>query len=392
MNFVQAFKMAIKSIVGNKIRSLLTMLGVIIGVGAVIAATAFAEGSTKQITDSIQGLGTNLVQVTITGRNSNRNVSYEDLEKLKEENSSLIASIAPQVSSSVTVKVGSKSRTTTVIGTSPDYEIIKNTHVQSGRFLIPLDIDYNQKVALVGTAVVNDIFQGANPIDKTLKINGIIFKVVGVLEEKENGGTQTADDQIIIPVSVAARITGAGNAKNFLVQATAAETVDKVVEVVTVLLTKVYKNSNTFRVFNQAQMLSTLNTITGTMMLILGGIATISLVVGGIGIMNIMLVSVTERTREIGIRKSIGAKKKNILTQFLIEALMVTGIGGIIGVIFGLSIIKFIIGGFKIVPEVYSIKWIMLSFGISLIIGVVFGMYPAKKAANLNPIDALMYE
>jgi len=392
MGLSQAFKMAIKSIIGNKVRSLLTMLGVIIGVSAVIAATSFAEGSTQKVTSSIQSLGTNLVQVMITGRNSNRKVTYADMRKFQDENSDVIGSMAPSISGSVTVKYGDKSESTTVLGTSPEYEDIKSVHAKSGRFLTAMDIDYNLKTALIGTTVANELFPGANPLNKKIEINGMAFTVVGVLEERASSQTGTEDDQVIIPVTVATRLTKNANIGNFLIQASTADTVNTAVDRTTTYLTKVYKNTNAFRVFNQAQILSTLNTVTGTMMVILGGIAAISLIVGGIGIMNIMLVSVTERTREIGIRKSIGAKKKNILTQFLIEALMITGIGGIIGILLGLAVIKFIIGGFKITTEVYSIKWIMISFSISLVIGVIFGIYPARKAANLNPIDALMYE
>jgi putative ABC transport system permease protein len=392
VGFIQAFKMAIKSIVGNKVRSLLTMLGVIIGVSAVIAATSFAEGSTKKITDSIQSLGTNLVQITITGRNTNRNVTYNDLKAYQEKNSDKIAYIAPTVTSNVTIKYGTNTGDSSLIGTSPDYEQIQSRSVKEGRFLSPIDVDLRMNVALVGTAVVNDVFGGTDPLGKALKVNGQVFTVVGVLEEKEAGADQSKDDQIIIPVTVATRLTRNAVIRNFSVQATSADKVDTVVTELTDFLTGIYKDTSTFRVFNQAQMLETLNSVTGTLMVILGGIATISLVVGGIGIMNIMLVSVTERTREIGVRKAIGAKKKNIITQFLIEAIVVTGLGGIIGVLFGLAIIKFIIGGFKIAPEIYSMKWISISFGISLVIGVVFGMYPAQKAANLNPIDALAYE
>ena len=392
MGIIQAYKMAIKSIVGNKVRAFLTMLGVIIGVGAVIAAVAFAQGSTKSITDSIQGLGTNLIQITITGRNSNRNLSYEQLQKFAQQNSSEITAIAPQAGGNVTIKAGDKSGTTSLIGTSPEYETVKSVHVTSGRFLLQYDIDYKQKVALVGTAVVNNIFGGSNPMGQNLKINGQVFKVVGILEDRAGGQTGTQDDQVIIPITVAQRLTKSAIIRNFSVQASTPEAVDSVMAKLTTFLTSIYKNTNAFMVFNQATMLSTLSSVTGTMMVILGGIATISLVVGGIGIMNIMLVSVTERTREIGIRKAIGAKRKSILIQFLIEALMVTGIGGLMGVTFGISIIHFIIGGLKIVPEVYSMPWIMLSFGISLIVGVIFGIFPAFKAANLNPIEALRFE
>ncbi|KNY28423.1 ABC transporter permease [Pseudobacteroides cellulosolvens] len=398
MGLLQAYKMAIKSILSNKVRSFLTMLGVIIGVGSVIAAVAFAQGSTKSITDSLQGLGTNLISISITGRNSNRNITYDDLKKFSEENSSEIAAVAPQVSSSVTVKVGTKTRDTSMVGTSPEYETIRNVHVQSGRFLLSFDLDYRQKVAIIGTAVANDVFEGVNPIGQTIKINGQIYKVVGLLEQKAGGQDQSEDDQVIIPVTSAQRLSRSAVIRNFSVQAAAPEAVTSVMDKLNAMLQKIYNNTSSYRVFNQEQMLSTLNNITGIMMLVLGGIAAISLLVGGIGIMNIMLVSVTERTREIGIRKAIGAKRRSILVQFMIEAAMVTGIGGIIGVLMGLGIIKFVIGNigkfnssFAIQP-VYSLEWILISFGISLVTGIVFGLFPAYKAAKLNPIQALRFE
>ncbi|MBC8062329.1 MAG: ABC transporter permease [Clostridiaceae bacterium] len=384
--------MAIKSIVSNKVRSFLTMLGVIIGVGSVIIAVGVAQGSTNSITSSLSSLGTNLININITGRNSNRNVTYEDLQKFQQENSNLIASIAPTSSSSATVKSGTKNKSTSIVGTSPEYADINSLTVQEGRFLSQLDLDYNQRVAIIGTAVSNAVFKSESPIGKTIKIVGQEFKVVGVLTQTANGQDSSTDDRVIIPISIAAKLSNSAAIRNFSVKATSSDTVDKAVESLTTFLTKIYKSSTAFRVTNMAQILSTLNSITGTLTVVLAGIAAISLVVGGIGIMNIMLVSVTERTREIGVRKAIGAKKKNILTQFLIEALVVTGIGGILGILVGVGTIKFVIGGLKLVPEVYSVPWICLSFGISLLIGIVFGMYPANKAANLNPIDALAYE
>ena len=392
MKFIQAYKMAIKSIVSNKVRSFLTMLGVIIGVGSVIIAVGVAQGSTASITNSLSGLGTNLINIRITGRNSNRNVTYADLTKFQSENSAVISKIAPQASGTATVKVGNLSRDTTVMGTSPDYADINSTTVQEGRFLIQLDIDYSQRTAVIGTAVANDIFKGIDPIGKTMKIVGQEFKVVGVLTQTANGVDASSDDKVIIPISVATKLNKSAIIRSFSAQATSADTVDQSVTILTTFLTKIYRNTNAFSVTNLTAILATLNTITSTLTVVLAGVAGISLVVGGIGIMNIMLVSVTERTREIGVRKAIGAKKGNILTQFLIEALVVTGIGGIMGIIVGVCTIKFVIGGLKIVPEVYSIPWILVSFGISLLIGVVFGMYPANKAANLNPIDALAYE
>lgn len=392
MKFIQAFKMALKSIQSNKFRSFLTMLGVIIGVSSVIAAVAFAEGSTKSITDSIQGLGTNLIQISITGRSSNINLSYNDLVGFANNNSGEITAIAPEVSGNVTVKVGSKTRSTSLVGSTADLAVVKSMNVQEGRFLLDFDNDYLQKVAVIGTAVANDVFRGSDPVGQNLKINGQMFKVVGVLQEKAGSQDQSDDDQVVIPLSSAQILLQTSVIRTFAIQATNPDDVNDLMDKLNTFLLAKYKNTNYFRVFNQAQILSTLNTITGSMMLILGGIAAISLVVGGIGIMNIMLVSVTERTREIGIRKAIGAKKRNILSQFLIEALMVTGIGGLLGVLLGLSIIHFIIGGFKIEPEVYSLKWTIISFGISLVVGVVFGLFPAYKAANLSPIEALRFE
>jgi putative ABC transport system permease protein len=392
MGIAQAYKMAIKSILGNKVRSLLTMLGVIIGVAAVIAAVAFAQGSTKSITDNLQSLGTNLIQISIPGRSSNRKVTLEDLQKFADENSDSISYVAPQTSSSMTVKNGTQTRTTTVFGTTQDYQQIKDIKVSSGRFLLSFDTDYRQKVAVVGTAVINDIYNGSNPLGSTIKINGDSYKIIGILTETAGGQDSSDDDRVIIPISTAMRMMKVSSINNFTVQATTAEAVDTAMNELNDYLYSIYKSTNSYRVFNQAQILSTLNSVTGTMMVVLGGIATISLIVGGIGIMNIMLVSVTERTREIGIRKAIGARKKNIMIQFLIEALMVTGIGGIIGILGGVSIIKFILGGFKIVPEVYSATWMLVSFGVSIGVGVIFGLFPAYKAANLNPIEALRSE
>ncbi len=392
MGFFQAYKMALKSIANNKVRSFLTMLGVIIGVGSVITAVAFAQGSTKSITDQIEGLGSNLITISITGRNSNRNITYSELQAFSANNPDEISMIAPVVSGSMTLKAGTKNRTTSVIGTSEDYETIKSRHVQSGRFILSFDNDYKLKTAIIGTAVANDLFEGQNPIGQTMKINGEIFTVVGLLQEIANSQDSSEDDTVIIPVTVAQRLSRNANIRSFLVQATDATKVDAAMAKLEAYMLNIYSSENAFKVSNQAQILETLNSITGTLMVVLGGIAAISLIVGGIGIMNIMLVSVTERTREIGIRKAIGAKRKNIMVQFLIEAIMITGIGGLTGIAIGLFCIKFIIGGFNITTPVYSPFWIMLSFGISLGVGVVFGLFPAYKAARLNPIEALRFE
>lgn len=373
---------------------MLTMLGVIIGVGAVIAAVGYAQGTTKNITDSISSMGTNLVRVIITGRGSNRRVSYDQMKVFADENSDIISGVAPQLNvSGITVKYGSVSMTTTtVLGTSPEYEETNSRPISSGRFLIDSDLEGRSKVAVIGTAVVNTLFPDTDPLGQKIKLNGNIFTVIGVLTELETGQTSTQDDFIIIPVTVAQRLGRNSSIRNFSVLAQDASNIDTVVEKLEAFLLGIYKNENSYSVINSEQMLETLDEVTGTMMAMLGGIAAISLVVGGIGIMNIMLVSVTERTREIGIRKAIGAKKRSILIQFLIEAVMITGLGGLIGILFGVGIIKFIFGGLNIVPEAYSTFWMTTSFGISLLTGVAFGMFPAVKASNLNPIDALRFE
>lgn len=394
MGLMEAWKMAIKSILSKKGRSVLTMLGVIIGVGAVIAAVAYAQGTTKNITDSISSQGTNLVQIMITGRGSNRNVTYDQLKEFAAGNSDIIGGVAPSVTSgNTTVKFGALSmRTTTMLGTTPEYADINHRGVSSGRYILSTDVDQRGKVAVIGSAVVNTLFKDTDPLGQKIKLNGYIFTVVGVLETVSTGQSSTADDFVIIPVTVAQRISRNAIIRNFSVEAVEAKDVDTVVEKLDDFLYGIYRSDTAYRVTNSAQILETLNEVTGTMMALLGGIAAISLIVGGIGIMNIMLVSVTERTREIGIRKAIGAKRKNILVQFLIEAVVVTGLGGLMGILLGVLVIKFIFGGFNIVPEAYSVPWMTISFGISLGVGVLFGMFPAAKASRLNPIEALRFE
>lgn len=391
MGIWQAFRMAIKSIFSNKVRSFLTMLGVVIGVAAVITAVAFAQGSTKQITDNISRLGTELIQVTIVGRNSNRDLTWEVINEFADENSDVIFASAPQVTGSMTVKAGRESLSTTIRGTTYDYSLISSQGVSEGRYILDIDSDLRQKVAVIGSRVKNELFPRDDPLGKTIRMGNQVYTVVGILEELEDGAEGTKDDQIVIPLTTAQRLIRNSSIRNYVFMAASAEVVDEAMNRISAFLTGIYGNEDMFRVMNAAQMLNTLNSVTGTMMIVLGGIAAISLLVGGIGIMNIMLVSVTERTKEIGIYKAIGAKRRNILAQFLIEALLVTGIGGIIGLIVGCAAI-WGIGKAGLVPAVYSPMWMFISFSISLVVGVIFGIFPANKAAKLNPIIALRHE
>lgn len=392
MKFKQTFKMAIKCIVSNKGRSFLTMLGVIIGVAAVIAAVGFAQGSTSSITSSISDLGTTLININISGRGSNRTVSYAQLQELVEENSDTISSIAPEISLSGMVKTGNQSRTTTILGTTADYATIESVTVQSGRFLLASDEEKNKKVAVVGTAVVNDIFNGENPVGETIKIIGQQFTVVGVLTQTDNGDDDGDDDRIIIPTRPAEILNESATISSYCASAATDDTVDQAVTVLETYLSKIFSSTTAYQVSDMATVRSTLSEVSETMTTILAAIASISLLVGGVGVMNIMLVSVTERTREIGIRKAIGAKKRNILSQFILESLLMTGTAGLVGVLIGVGIIKFVIGGLTTVPEEYSVFWMVFSFSFSLATGLIFGIYPANKAANLNPIDALASE
>ena len=389
MNFLFAYKMAIKSILGNKVRSFLTMLGVIIGVMAVIVAVGFAQGSMATITNRIEGMGSNAITgMIVSTKESNKGVTTSDLEKLANS-SAYINSISPYTMTSAIVKAEGKNKSTGIIGTNEDYLEIEGQKLKSGRFITRLDLENSDKVAVIGATVEKKLFEGVDPLGKTIKVKGVNFTIVGTLESVMNAAEGTKDDYVFIPVNVAQRTLKIKNITMFIAEASSQDTVDLAKQKIEDYLYSVYKDKDDYILFTQESILSMLGDVSSIMMLILGSIATISLVVGGIGIMNIMLVSVTERTREIGIRKAIGAKKKDILVQFLIEALMLTGIGGIIGIILGLITITYGIGSISLITPVYSLSWTLAAFLISLTIGVVFGIFPAYKAAKLNPIDAL---
>ena len=391
MNVWFAYKMAIRSIADNKSRSALTMLGVIIGVAAVIIAVGFAQGCMATVTNQIEGLGSNSITAMIMSHSSSRQLTLDDCEDMVEY-SQYIEKVSPYILTSLTIKAGSNSKSSRILGADESYLELQGLKIDTGRFITADDIENNEKVAVIGTAVVNKLFNGDNAIGEYIKINGNKFTVIGVTESVANGMENTNDDMVIIPISVAQRTLKITSVTMFLATATSAETLDLATQKIKDFLFNVFKDEDSYVVFTQESMLNIMNTISDIMMVILGGIATISLVVGGIGIMNIMLVSVSERTREIGIRKAIGAKKKDIMIQFLIESLLLTGIGGLIGVVLGLLAIKYVIGAIDLLVPVYSVSWTIAAFSISLFIGVAFGLLPANKAANLNPIDALRNE
>ena len=386
---LQSFRMAFSSILSNKMRSFLTMLGIIIGVMAVVVLISLVNGATTSVTSEIEGLGTNLLTVTVRSQAA-QGLTPQDIKGFAEQFDSIRAT-APSLSQPVTARNGSKTFDATVQGTTAAYDTIGGLSLASGRFLKSPDNDNQSAVAVVGVDVADELFGTQKILGESITVNGRKLLIVGVLEK----GTSTFggdDEKIIIPFSLAQRMFQQKNVQTFYAAAESSETVDAAEADLTNALLRFFRqDEDAFSILNQAAILDTMDSILGTLSLLLGGIAGISLLVGGIGIMNIMLVSVAERTREIGIRKAIGAGRKRILLQFLIESLVISILGGLIGLLVSWLILR-LAGAlanmsFAMTPDV-----IILAFGFSVFIGVVFGLYPANKASKLHPIDALRTE
>ncbi|SHE31613.1 putative ABC transport system permease protein [Thermoanaerobacter uzonensis DSM 18761] len=391
MRYVEALKIAIRSILSNKMRSFLTMLGIIIGVTAVIALVSIGQGSTRSVTSQIQSMGSNLIMVNIMGRGGENSLTYDQTIALKD--SSFIAAISPVISTSVTVMYGNNSVDNTAVnGVNGDYQSIRDIQVAAGRFILPMDDEGRNRVAVLGSNVARELFGFTDPIGKTIKLNGQNFTVVGILSQKGSSIAGSDDDSIFIPLKTMFYFAKNRDIRQIYIEATSPDTVELAKNEINSKLLTIFKgDTNAFRIIDQSQILSTVNSVTATLSLLLGGIAGISLLVGGIGIMNIMLVSVTERTREIGIRKALGAKKKDILLQFIIESLTLSGLGGIVGIIVG-YVLSMVLGSAMNINAKPSLSTVLISFSFSVIVGLFFGVYPANKAANLNPIEALRYE
>ncbi|MCI6268590.1 MAG: ABC transporter permease [Clostridiales bacterium] len=395
MNPIETVRMAFKAIWGNKVRSFLTMLGVIIGVMSVTVLMAIGQGTTSSVTDSISSMGTNMISVTIQTRRfgfgmnkSSRSSSAKGTVILKAEDvlalkdNEYIQYVSPTVSGSLTVKAGSTNTTASIMGVYPDYANIVSTELASGRYIIDADVENRSAVCVIGPDLAEDLFGNTNVVGNTLHVNGRMFKIVGVLD-----GTSST---LVLPFTLAQRMLEATSITSFYVSATDSTVVSAAQTAVERFLYKKYQDDSTYSIMNQEEMLAAMEETAGTLSLMLGGIAGISLLVGGIGIMNIMLVSVTERTREIGIRKAIGAKRRNILLQFLIESVVLSGMGGLLGLMLGYGLMH-LLESYMGMSVTASAGVAQLAMGFSMFVGVVFGLYPANKASKLKPIDALHY-
>jgi putative ABC transport system permease protein len=388
LGIIQSIKMALKSIQSNKLRALLTMLGIIIGVSSVIVLVSISQGSTKNVTSQINQLGTNLLTINTTG--TDISLTEDKISELNKLNG--VTAVSPVVSGRVSVKKDRTSSQVSLTGTNAAYESVRNAKVEQGRFITDLDVDYRQKVAILGATTAQTFFGSDNPVGQYLQINGNSFKVIGVLASKGSSLGQSGDDVVIVPLSTAERLTQSTTISQVYLSGKNQEQMDFVMNEVEMKMASMYPNkSDSYSVSNQQDLMNTMSSVNNTMTMMLGGIASISLLVGGIGIMNIMLVSVTERTKEIGIRKAIGAKRRDVLMQFLIEAIVLSSFGGLVGILLGLGIGKLLSSLLSLTVS-NTPAVILLSFLFSLFVGVVFGVFPANKASKLNPIQALRYQ
>jgi putative ABC transport system permease protein len=405
MTIPPLFKIALRAIMRNKLRSFLTILGIVIGVGAVIAMVSIGQGAKVMVEKQLESLGTNVLIIipistthtairgTTTGTIT---LTAEDTLAIKKECSS-ISYISPGIRTSIQVVYGNMNWTTFVSGVGSDYQIVRNWHLVSGRFFNEQDINIMAKVCILGQTVATNLFGASDPVDKWVRVNNVPFKVIGVLSTKGQSPTgQDQDDLVLMPyTTVQRKIMGVTYIGVALASSVSAEARFEAIEQITSLLRQRHRlkpnEENDFSVISQVEFASTMMETSHTMTVLLGGIASVSLIVGGIGIMNIMLVSTTERTKEIGIRMAIGAREKDILFQFLTEATVLSSIGGVVGVIFGIILSKSV-SYFGSWPSLLSPPSIAIAFFFSNMIGIFFGYYPARKASRLNPIDALRYE
>jgi len=387
LKFTESFVVAVRALSVNRLRSILTMLGIIIGVAAVIALVSAGQGAERMVSEQIDAMGTNLIMITPRGATR---LEVEDSVFIVERVSTLSRAM-PIIQSQTEVSWRSNSATITVQGVTQDFPDIRSFHSASGRFLLETDVDARRRVAVVGQTVVEDIFDGEDPVGQVMTVRGQPFTVVGVMEEKGETFGMDQDNVVLIPITTLQRLAGTRYVSMIYAQVRDLnDTEDAVSQIQTVFDGKL-RRSDTVGVASQKQLLDTVSTITQTFTILLAAIAGISLLVGGIGIMNIMLVSVTERTREIGLRKAVGAKSSDVMFQFLIESSLLSGLGGVVGIILG-SAATTILARYGGWTPYTSPSAVLLAIGFSIGVGMFFGLYPAARASRLDPIYCLRYE
>ncbi len=407
MNINDLFQETYSALLSNRARSGLTILGIVIGIGSVIAMISIGQGASSSIQSNIQSIGSNLVMVTpgaqreigsrvSSGGGSAKTLKQEDADAIKNE-IALAKAVAPELSGRYQITAKGTNTNTSVVGTTAAYPSVRNVEIDLGSFISEQNVRSMSKVAVLGPAARDDLFgTSTDPVGQKVRINKIDFKVIGVTKSKGGSGFSNQDDTVFIPLSTAQKfLAGSDYVTTISVQAIDQDSMTEMQAEITSLLLSRHNISDSqladFSIMNQADIVASASSIFNTLTMLLGSIAGISLLVGGIGIMNMMLTTVTERTREIGLRKAIGAKKKDINLQFLAESAMLTLIGGVVGIILG-WLISLGVAHFASIATKVSFVSVALAFGVSTVIGIVFGYYPAQRAANLNPIEALRYE
>ncbi len=394
MNALELLRLALSRLRTSRLRAALTMLGVVIGVASVVALVGVGQGTTANITSRLAGLGTNLLTISPTSGSSASALTLEDAAAIGKVES--VAAVAPEIQTSVSVTFGTQSTTTSIVGTSAQYAQVRAYDVWVGSFLTDPTVESGLRVAVLGATTASGLGLDASSLGTTISVKGLPFRVIGILQPKGGSGFQNPDDEILVPLGAVSKyFVGGDTVRTIGVSVASDGQMTAATTAITALLRDRHQLAATdaadFQVFNQTQLLDAASSISATLTLLLGGIASISLIVGGIGIMNIMLVSVRERTREIGIRKAVGARGRDILAQFLIEALTLSLLGGLIGIVLGLAV-SALIGqlagwGFQFNPTTVAAAVLF-----SLAVGIVFGVWPARQAARLDPISALRYE
>ncbi len=393
---------ALRGIAANKMRSFLTMLGIIIGVASIIAMISIGEGAKKQVTESIQSFGTNLLRVSPGAAKLGHvrtgaveTLTIEDAEAIKKDVPH-VQHVATQVRNMAQIKYGNNNSSTSITGTVPQFTVVNNFSVATGRFFDEKEVKLMKKTAVLGATVKQNLFGEGVAIGKYIKIKGVNFLVTGIMQTKGQTSWHDPDDQIFIPITTSQkRMFRQDYVDSIYIQVEGQEYIQEVKETAEKLLTRRHRISGgadaDFNIRDYTEFITTLQETTRTFTILLGSIAAVSLLVGGIGVMNIMLVSVTERTREIGIRMAVGARRKDILLQFLIEALVISILGGISGVALGI-LISYGVSSFGAWDTIITPPSVLLAFFFSVLIGIIFGLYPARKASLMEPIEALRYE